>query len=254
MPPVTQSRAEGSYWNLVAPYALASGFFPPAGAQARGALAYLLDHGSRLLGLVRAGGYALYGPGATTGLSGTDQVYGVNAARFMAAMDEPDQLVLSLYGQLADGMTPNTFVAGEAASVAPLDGLRYRAMYLPPNSVSNDAFLETLRLMLVQDSASGLRLGFATPRAWLRAGKRIVVTGAPTRFGPISYTLSASAHEVHVQLAPVARRPRWILLRLRLPAGERIVSVSPSRHFDRATGTIDIPVKSGSLDLVVKTA
>ena len=42
---------------------------PPASSrraapQARGALAYLLAHGSRLLGLVRAGGYALYGRGA----------------------------------------------------------------------------------------------------------------------------------------------------------------------------------------------
>ncbi len=192
---VTESRA-GSYWNLVAPYALASGFFPPGSPQAKGALAYLLQHGSRLLGLVRAAGYALYGPDATTTLSGTDQVYGVNAARFMAAMDEPDQLVLSLYGQLAAGMTQNTFVAGEAASVAPLDGLRYRAMYLPPNSVSNDAFLETLRLMLVQEPAGGLRLAFATPRAWLAPGKQIVVSAAPTSFGPLSYSLTASAHEV----------------------------------------------------------
>ena len=52
---------QGSYWNLVAPYALASGLFPPGGPRPRGALAYLLRHGSRLLGLVRAGGYALYG-------------------------------------------------------------------------------------------------------------------------------------------------------------------------------------------------
>ena len=49
--------------------------------------------------------------------SGTDQVYGLNVARFLAANDRPDQLVLSLYGQLAAAMTPGTFVAGEAASV-----------------------------------------------------------------------------------------------------------------------------------------
>ena len=46
--------------------------------------------------------------------SGTDEVYGINASRFLADMDEPEQLVLSLYGQLAAGMTPDTFVAGEA--------------------------------------------------------------------------------------------------------------------------------------------
>ena len=236
---VTESR-EGSYWNLVAPYALASGLFPPGGSQARGALAYLLRHGSRLLGLVRAGGYALYGPGASPELSGTDQVYGVNAARFMAAEDQADQLVLSLYGQLAAGMTPKTFVAGEAASVAPLDGLRYRAAYLPPNAVANDSFLETLRLMLVRDSPDGLRLAFATPRGWLGSGKRIAVTAVPTRFGPVSYSLAASARAVLVHLEPPAERPRRLLLRLRLPAGVRIRSVSPRRPFDGATGTIDL--------------
>jgi hypothetical protein len=177
----------------------------------------------------------------------------VNAARFLAALDEPDQLVLSLYGQLAAGMTPNTFVAGEAASVAPLDGLHYRAMYLPPNSVSNDAFLEILRLMLVQETAGGLRIAFATPRAWLAPGKRIAVAGAPTGFGPLSYSLAASAHEVRVQLEPLSKGPRSIELRLRLPAGRRIRSVAPRAHFDASSGTIDVPVTKGPLELVVKT-
>jgi hypothetical protein len=250
---VTESRA-GSYWNLVAPYALASGLFPPGGPQARGALAYLLRHGSRLLGLVRAGGYALYGPGASPELSGTDQVYGVNAARFMASEDQADHLVLSLYGQLAAGMTPNTFVAGEAASVAPLDGLSDRAAYLPPNAVANDSFLETLRLMLVRDSPDGLRLAFATPRGWLRPGKRIAVTALPTRFGPVSYSLAASAHSVVVHLEPPTKRPPRLLFRLRLPAGERIRSVSPHRPFDAATGTIDLLGTAQSLDLLVRIA
>ena len=189
---VTESRA-GSYWNLVAPYALASGLFRPRSVQARGALRYVLSHGSRLLGMVRASAFSLYGPGANPAISGSDQVYGVNMSRFLAEQDQSGQLVLSLYGQLAAGMTPNTFVAGEAASVAPLDGLRFRAMYLPPNATANDSFLETLRLMLVEDPASGLRLAFATPRGWLGAGKRIEVTAAPTRFGPVSYTPAASA-------------------------------------------------------------
>src|SRR5262249_48055130 len=151
--------------------------------------------------------------------------------------DEGDQLVLSLYGQLAAGMTPNTFVAGEAATVTPLDGLRYRAMYLPPNATANDAFLETLRQMLVQDPSSGLRLAFATPRGRLAAGNRIEVSGAPSRFGPVSYSLAASTRAVRVHVdAPRGR----ILLRLRLPSGRRIVSVSPRRPFDAGTGTIDL--------------
>ena len=85
-----------------------------------------------------------------------------------------------------------------AATVAPLAGLRYRAMYLPPNSISNDAFLETLRLTLVQETPAGLRLAFATPRAWLRPGALIAVRDVPTRFGPLSYSLRAAAHTVRM--------------------------------------------------------
>jgi hypothetical protein len=150
---VTASRS-GSYWNLVMPYALASGLFAPGSPEAGGALAYLQRHGTRLLGLVRAAAFALYGePVYPT--SGTDQVYGINAARFLADNDQADRLVLSLYGHLAAGMTPGTFVSGEAASVAPLANRYYRSMYLPPNAASNAAFLETLRLMLSMRHAGG---------------------------------------------------------------------------------------------------
>ena len=99
-------------------------------------------------------------------MSGTDQVYGVNMSRFLAAEDQPDQLVLSLYGQLAAGMTPNTFVAGEAASVAPLDGLRYRAMYLPPNATRTTRSSRRCGCMLVQDTAVGAPAG-VRDAAWL---------------------------------------------------------------------------------------
>ena len=47
--------------------------------------------------------------------SGTNEVYGLNVARFLADNDRPDQLVLSLYGALAAGMTDGTFVSGESA-------------------------------------------------------------------------------------------------------------------------------------------
>jgi len=251
---LTESR-EASYWNLVAPYALASGLFPPGSPEADGALRYLLRHGSRLLGLVRAGGYELYGPGAPPATSGTDQVYGLNAARFLAAEDEPDELVLSLYGQLAAGMTPNTFVAGEGATVAPLAGQRFRAMYLPPNSISNDAFLETLRLMLVQETPAGVRLAFATPRGWLGPGRRIAVDNVPTRFGPLSYSLETSAGEVRVHVVlPSRARSAAVELRLRLPGGRRIRSVVPARRFDRRTGTIDLSHVTGTLDFLVRTS
>jgi hypothetical protein len=127
-------------------------------------------------------------------------------------------------------------------------------MYLPPNSVANDAFLETLRLLVVQETPAGLRLAFATPRGWLRPGQRIAVTALPTSFGPLSYSLEAARGEVRAHVVvPSRRRPRSVLLRLRLPAGEHIQSVTPRRPFDPATGTIDLSRAKGALDLVVRT-
>jgi hypothetical protein len=174
------------------PYALASGILPPHSAQARDVLRYMLGHGSRILGLVRASAFTLYRDPEFP-RSGTDQVYGLSMARFLADNDRADQLVVSLYGQLAAGMTRGTYISGEAATVAPVRGELYRKMFLPPNSGSNAAFLETLRLMLVhevEDSDGApheLELAFATPRSWLRPGRTIAVENAPTSFGTLSY-------------------------------------------------------------------
>jgi hypothetical protein len=249
----------GSYWNLVVPYALASGILPPRSAGANGVLKYMLAHGSRILGLVRADAFTLYRHQRFP-KSGTDQVYGLNVSRFLADNDRPDQLVLSLYGQLAAGMTRGTYISGEAATVAPLRGEYYRRMFLPPNSGSNSAFLETLRLMLVHErrggdgAARGLELAFATPRAWLKPGRQIVVDGAPTSFGALSYSLSATEQSVHAELeVPADGHLRTVKLRLRLPRGERLKSVliDGRRHtrFDPATGTIDLSGRTGSVSL-----
>jgi hypothetical protein len=255
---LTRSRL-GSYWNLVMPYALASGFFPPHGRQAHDILRYMLRHGSRLLGLVRAGAYSLYGGKTRYPFTGTDQVYGLAVARFLADNDQPDQLVLSLYGMLGAAMTPDTFVSGEAATVAPLRGAAFRSMYLPPNAASNSAFLETLRLMLVHETTKygrpvGLELAFATPRGWLAPGKAVAVRGAPTSFGPVSYEIDAGSDEINATVEVPSRRPPLSLrLRLRVPTGRQVVAVRVNgrpRPFDRATATVDLSGLRGPLSLV----
>ncbi|HYK07859.1 MAG TPA: hypothetical protein VEW11_08795, partial [Gaiellaceae bacterium] len=260
---LTEARL-GSYWNLVMPYAFASGLFAPDSPEAAGALRYMLRHGSRLLGLVRAGAYALY-ERPVYPVSGTDQVYGINVARFLADTDAADQLVLSLYGSLAVGMTPNTFVAGEAASVAPLRGSHFRAMYLPPNGASNAAFLQTLRSLLVHErrnaegAPTGLELAFATPRPWLRAGRRITVRAAPTSFGPVSYSLVARADTISATVEPPARpAPKTLKLRVRLPRGQRVEAVTVNGEplelpsGERLGETIDLSGRAGRVEVVVR--
>lgn len=257
---VTESRS-GGYWNLVAPYAFASGIFAPDGTGARAIVRYLLLHGARLLGVVRAGAYSLYGLNPEPPTSGVNPVYGLNAARFLADNGRADQLVLSLYGQLAIAMAPGAYVSGEGLSVTPLDGDYFRSMYLPPNGASNGSFLETLRLMLVHETRRpdlaprGLELGFSTPRGWLEPGKRIAVRRAPTSFGVLSFTIERRADVVRAVIDPPSRtRPTTLRLRLRLPAGTTMRALTLNRRayarFDPRTSTIDLSGKTGHLVLV----
>ncbi|HEX6761829.1 MAG TPA: hypothetical protein VF094_03415 [Gaiellaceae bacterium] len=257
-PNLALSRA-GTYWNLVMPYALASGLFPPHGRIAEGVLRYLLGHGGRMLGLVRAGAGRLYGRYPPKPDSGIDQVYGVNVDRFLADAEKPDQLVLSLYGMLGAAMTPGTFVSGESESVTPLHGRLYRTMFQPPNSGANAAFLENLRLLLVHetrgpdDAPTGLELAFSTPRQWLVAGQTITVEQAPTSFGPVSFTLSRAgatlAGSVDVPSRPA---PASLRLRVRLPRGEQLAAVRVDGRrakLDRRSDTIDLSGLRGHLEL-----
>ena len=169
----------GSYWNLVMPYVLASGLFPPGSREADGVFRYMLNHGSRFLGLVRFSPHTgVKNPGYQA--PGSDDVYGTGVARFLADNDLPDQLDLSLYGKLGAGMTPETFVAGEGSTIAPAPGEYYRFMHRPPNSGNNAFFLEALRLTLVNETTDandvprGLELAFrdAARVAALRADRR----------------------------------------------------------------------------------
>jgi hypothetical protein len=241
---------EGSYWNLVMPYAFATGWFPPHSAAARGIVRYVLEHGSRFLGVTRSDAHIVYANKPYG--SGLGQVYGLSMSRFLADNSQYDQLDLSLYGMLAIGMTPGTYISGEAISLVPVEGTYYRKMYMPPNSGANASFLETLRLLLLHErrgpkgAPAGLDLAFATPRAWLASGKTISVTAAPTSFGPVSYSLERTGSTIAVELTlPPRANAR---LRLRLPAGEHVGSVSAGR-LDRATSTIDLRGHEGRLAL-----
>jgi len=251
---------DGSYWNLVMPYALGSGFFPRGSAAATGVLRYMQAHGSRFLGLVRFRAWPNVGkPGYRA--PGSDDVYGTNLARFLADNGQADQLILSLYGKLGADMTANTFVSGEGSTIGPVDGEYYRSMFRPPNAANNAFFLETLRLMLVHETRAadgtpdGLELAYSTPRRWLLPGRRIVVRGMRTSFGALSYSLRVGKSAVRVQLT-VPRRvpPRTLQLRLRLPVGKLITGVALGgkafARYDAGSGTIDLSGLKGRVTLV----
>ena len=192
---------------------------------------------------------------------GSDDVYGTNVARFLADNDQPDQLVLSLYGKLGAGMTENTFVSGEGSTIAPVSGRYYRSMHRPPNSANNAFFLETLRLTLVHETSGGvgvpqgLELAYATPRAWLEAGKQIAVRRLQTSFGQLSYTIDAGATSVQASIDLPSGFTGPLRLRLRLPAGQRLGAVTvDGKPFTRFVGpeTIDLSGNTGHVDVVAR--
>jgi hypothetical protein len=137
-------------------------------------------------------------------------------------------------------------------------------MYMPPNTASNSAFLETLRLMLVHEtrdkdgSPVGLELAFATPRPWLGDGKTIAVNAAPTSFGALTYELHRDGNRVTGTVdVPSRRPPHTLRLRLRLPHGVKLRAVRVDgrrRPLDRRTGTIDLSGLRGSLELAAVLA
>jgi hypothetical protein len=247
---ITSTR-DGSYWNLVMPYAFASGWFQPHSAASHGIVRYLLSHGSRLLGVQRTYARTVYGDAPGAGLA---QVYDLSASRFFADNDEPDQLVLSLYGMLAGGMT-STYVSGEAVSLLPVNGAYQRSMFMPPNTGANASYLGTLREMLIHErrgprgAPSGLDLAYSTPRSWLEDGKEVEVKGAPTSFGKVSFTLTRTGSTIEGSLVlPPRCRCR---LRLRLPAGQRLVHVVVGSTVVEAnrSGTIELGTRHGKVAL-----
>jgi hypothetical protein len=248
---ITATR-DGSYWNLVMPYAFSSGWFPAHSETSRGILKYLLWHGGRLLGVPRTYARTVYGDAPGAGLA---QVYGLGISRFLAENDQPDQLDLSLYGMLAAGMTAGTYISGEAVSLLPVNGAYDRAMFMPPNTGANASYLETLRELLIHErhaannAPAGLDLAFATPRAWLADGRQIGVRDAPTSFGKVTYSLVRDGTTIDGGFTlPAHARTR---LRLRLPAGERVVRVlvGETRVAVGRAGTIDLGARHGTFSL-----
>lgn len=270
--PVTATKT-GSYWNLLHPYALASGIFPAGSTEADSVWRYSREQGAVMLGLQRFNYYpTAIGSVFPNGLpgyktSGDDNVYMIERVRFLAANDKADELVLALYGKLAHGMTRKTFVGGEGHTIGPVPGEYFRSMYLPPTNSNADGFLVALREALVHvgESTAGvpdrLWLAFSTPRGWLEEGKTIAVARAPTPFGTVAYRAVSSitsARRVDVTATlPASSSLRELKLRLRLPAGRAVIAARETvsgRSVPFSGETLDLSGFTGAVTLQVSVS
>ena len=259
-----------SYWCLMAPYALYGGALGDGHPGTRAIVETFLRRGGLCAGLVRWTPQDDYNTMTILRECGIDDLYGAKLVHAFARLDDPDQLVLALYGKLGLGLTPDTYISGEGCSLVPSrvfdpEGNDGRSMYLPPISSSQLLFALILRDCLVFDLDSRddgrddtLRLAFATPRRWLAEGQKIAVKKMPTVFGPVSYTIHSridSAREITAEVTlPQRNPPTHCHLRLRAPEGRTmrqvLVNGQPHAAFDAGSGTIDLSGAAGKVRIV----
>jgi len=174
--------------------------------------------------------------------------------------------VLTLYSKLAHGMTRDTFVNGEGATLGTHPEHAYRSSYGCNNSSSNALFLILLRHMLLYETFSddtgvpeGLYLAYATPRHWLEHGEEIAIERAPTCFGELSYTVRSKLKQNKVLVdivLPRRRKAKEVKIKIRVPDGtgrmKRVV-VDGREHaaFDAEKEIIDISGYKGRITMVV---
>ncbi len=225
--PLTATRT-GSYYDLIIPYVLGSGVFGPGDEREAWIIDYLRRHGGLAMGMIRSTPHQ----GQFKDQPGVNVLYGLRYVQTLLRRGDREHALVGFYGQLAQGMTRDTFVGGEGSRF--LHGDEHgRSFYLPPNSASNATFLTTLRYLLVQDwdldddgQPETLRLLDAIPPRWLADGATLAVETAPTAFGEVSLRVESRLKQGEVVVtvqAPPRPVGRW-QLRLPDPPGYRITA------------------------------
>jgi hypothetical protein len=244
----------GSYYDLMAPYVLGSSVLGSGAERESWMIDYLREHGGVAMGMIRS----MPHQGEFAGQPGVNVLYGLRYQLTLLRRDDREHALVGFYGQLAQGMTRETFIGGEGSRF--VHGDRHgRSFYLPPNSASNAVFLTTLRYLLIQDwegddgRPETLRLLYGAPGRWLKDGAVLTVEHAPTMFGEVSFRVESRLWrgEVRVEVEPLSRRPDRFLLRLPLPAGWRVVSakVGDETLPLRKDGAVNLSGRTGRLAL-----
>jgi hypothetical protein len=153
------------------------------------------------------------------------------------------EYLLTLYSIMAHHYTRGTWTAPESRAT---DQEGTAGSYCTPAQLVVP--LMTRWMLAFEDPQSDtLWLAKGTPRSWLEEGKKISVTGAPTRWGRVSFTVTShlSQGKVEGQIVLPASFAGTVKLRLRLPEGRRIQSATvngrPTARFDPEEETVTLP-------------
>lgn len=133
------------------------------------------------------------------------------------------EFLLFYYAHMAHIYSPGTWISVESAR---LDGTM-GGPYATPSQVTIPILTKWM-LVFEDPNEPVLWLARATPRAWLEQGKKIAVTGAPTRFGKVDYELHSDIDQG--KISATVRLPEGYnattKIRFRVPGDRKIRAVT----------------------------
>lgn len=143
-------------------------------------------------------------------------------AEALLRLDRIEDYLLFLYAHRFHAHSRGSWVAGEVSGIT--GGL---ALFCIPAQLTIPLLL---RWMLVYEDADAerLHLARAVPGDWLLSGRPVAIDGAPTRWGPAGFSLTADTdgRAIRGEVRMPARAPAETWLHLRLPKGKSIRSLS----------------------------
>jgi hypothetical protein len=157
--------------------------------------------------------------------------YGVNIDGFLdygpayarMQFDWVREFLLLYYAHMTHIYSPGTWTSVESSKI---DGT-LGGPYCTPAQVTIPTLTKWMLVFEEPDDAV-VWLARATPREWLKQGKKIAVTAAPTRFGKVSYELHSDV--AHDKVSAVIHAPEdsraTIKLRCRVPGGKKMRAVT----------------------------
>ncbi|KAB7762598.1 hypothetical protein [Xanthomonas maliensis] len=153
-------------------------------------------------------------------------------AQQLLRLDRIEEYLLFLYAHRYQVHTRGSWTAGEVSGIT--GGM---PLFCMPAQLTIPLLL---RWMLVSEDGAGeqLFLARALPRAWLASGAPIGMVNAPTRWGPLSWSLRAdtAAGRIDGQVQLPERAPKQSWLTLRVPAGTRLQRVTVDGKAARLQG------------------
>jgi hypothetical protein len=193
---------------------------------------YQSENGQKILGLSGGGrsvsGFRAFGP-----------AYG------LIQYDWIREFLLFFYAQRAHLYARGTWTSVEGANI---DGT-VRGPYCTPTQLTIPALTKWM-LVFEEPDDPVVWVGRAVPRAWLKDGKEIKVTGAPTRFGAIEFEIRSEMSEGRIlgrlKMSSKGQGAR-VVLRLRVPGEQKMKAVLIDglewKEFDPAGETITLPAR-----------